>query len=325
MLMDVSDTIGHEGEPKAQIVFIDDCKSILEGTRRALKHMQPQWDMHFFESPTQALDAIGDLCDFVAVTDWVMPDMDGLAFHDAARKVIQNKATVSAYFIVLTAKQGGEDAVQALEKGFDDFIAKPFHFGELIARIRVGVRLIQNERRLRQASDKLAFTATADLLTGLSNRRHGRLILDAEMARVRRGKQDIPVISADIDHLKTINETFGPIAEDRILAQFAAQLRFTFRNYDTPIRWGGEQFVIICPHTNSKEVVFAADRMIRNIRQMRVILKDETIMQITASIGCASTDSMSVDQLSDPVAAADKAMYQAKFDGGDRVCHFHAE
>lgn len=309
---------------KPNVIFLDDEQNVLEGIRRSLRHMKDTWEMQYFTEPRAALDAIDRLEDAVVVTDWMMPGMDGLQFYDASRQRIETNGRIAGYFIVLTGKQGSDDVVTALERGFDDYIRKPFHSGELIARVGVGIRVLQSERELRKANIKLEALAMTDPLTELYNRRHGMRAFQEEMSRARRGKQHLSVMMADIDHFKRINDTYGHSVGDRVLTQFAAVLKYTIRNYDVAVRWGGEEFLVICPHTSSLEIGFVSDRLMGNIRGMAVLTDSGDRIQVTASIGTCSTDLLELDDAADPIGKADKMLYSAKAEGRNRIVHFQA-
>jgi diguanylate cyclase (GGDEF)-like protein len=314
----------NDNDLKARVLFLDDETNYLEGVRRSLRYMQDEWDMRFFSCPKDTLLAIEEMDDTVVVTDWLMPEMDGLRFLEAAKQKIKDKNTANGYFIALTGKEGVEDLVEALDRGFDDFVRKPFHTDELVARVRVGIRVLKSERELKTANAKLELLATMDPLTGLTNRRHGIKVFEAEISKVRRSKHHLSVIMADIDHLKKINDAYGEEVGDRVLVRFAGMLRSSMQNFDVSIRWGGEEFLIICPHTTSKEVEVVANRLIDSVRKMKITLPDSTTIQITVSLGTASTDVVSTDNAHDPIVKADNMLCLAKMEGRDRAMHYKA-
>jgi len=303
---------------KDRIIFIDDQEAFLDGLRRSLRHMRKKWQTSFFTNPDDALAVLKQGKDVVVVSDWMMPGTDGMALCKEARRIVSENEQSNMYFIFLTGKQGAKDVVEALDGGSDDYICKPFDTRELIARIRVGLRLLEGDRKLRIANERLALLATTDTLTGLHNRRFGLTKLDEEMARVRRGKQEISLMMVDVDHFKEINDNHGHDAGDAVLVELAVRMRETLRRYDVPIRWGGEEFLVICPHTDSKEIVPAANRLLENISKTPFEISEAEAVMVTVSIGATSTDTHRESTNQELITLADQALYQAK--KGGRNC-----
>ena len=305
------------------ILFLDDEVNFLDGTRRMLRKMCDEWDMRFFSKPEETLDILETLDEeVVVVTDWMMPQMDGLKFLKEAEKRRSERNFPKAYFIALTGRTESQDVVTALNSGFDDYIQKPVHPDELMARVHVGIRLLEGERKLRQANMRLQVLATTDPLTSLYNRRHGTQRLEEEMAQVLRGKQHISMILMDIDHFKKVNDTYGHDAGDKVLVAFSNILKSSLRKYDIPVRWGGEEFLVICPSTRSSEIVSVANRLVGMIRNMRVDLAEGLSVNVTASLGTVSTDICTSDSYEEPLAMADEMLYLAKARGRDCICYF---
>ncbi|MCP4601129.1 MAG: PAS domain-containing protein [Proteobacteria bacterium] len=137
-----------------RVLFIDDEELFLEGLRRSMSQMQGQWNMSFLTDPRHALEVAASGQDTVVVLDWMMPHMDGLDFIPKAREAIRQKGGAQLYTIMLTAKQKSTDVVKALESGIDDYISKPVDPDELVARIRVGLRLLRGERMASEIGNR---------------------------------------------------------------------------------------------------------------------------------------------------------------------------
>ncbi|HUR34518.1 MAG TPA: response regulator, partial [Vicinamibacterales bacterium] len=139
----------------------------------------------------------------VAILDWMMPGADGL---ELCRRIRQDPGRASMYVILLTAREGREDLVAGLEAGADDYIVKPFDFGELHARVRVGMRVATLQERLasqvaelRVARDTLGRLASTDVLTELCSRRRWYEVGAEEMRRFQRYGRPFSVVIADLD------------------------------------------------------------------------------------------------------------------------------
>ncbi len=301
------------------VFFVDDDELFLQGLKRSLHHMRQEWEMVFISDPHQALKLQKDRSETLIVSDWMMPTMDGLTLCRKVKEQISQNSLASAYLIVLTGKQNTRDAVEALESGIDDYIHKPFDMDVLVARIGVGFRTLEGERKLRLANEQLEILATTDPLTSLYNRRHGLEILEAEMSRVTRGKQQLSLIMVDLDHFKNINDTYGHKAGDIVLVNIAKRMKSTLRRYDVAIRWGGEEFVVVCPHTDSTEVISAAERLRKDFTSHPIQVDTLQEITVTVSIGTSSTDTSPGSDAGTLLSLADNALYQAKSEGRNCV------
>ena len=171
---------------------------------------------------------------------------------------------------------------------------------------------------LRTAETKLVEMATQDFLTGLLNRRETFRRLDEELQRSRRLATPFSVLLLDLDHFKQVNDVHGHSAGDLVLQAVAAALRQGVRPYDLCCRYGGEEFLVILPETALEDAAGIAERLRRDIENLKITAAKETALQITASIGAAALlGHETIDQL---VARADEAMYNAKSSGRNRVC-----
>lgn len=171
---------------------------------------------------------------------------------------------------------------------------------------------------LRTAETKLVEMATQDFLTGLLNRRETFRRLDEELQRSRRLATPFSVLLLDLDHFKQVNDVHGHSAGDLVLQAVAAALRQGVRPYDLCCRYGGEEFLVILPETALEDAAGIAERLRRDIENLKITAAKETALQITASIGAAALlGHETIDQL---IARADEAMYNAKSSGRNRVC-----
>lgn len=168
--------------------------------------------------------------------------------------------------------------------------------------------------RQKEAAEALART---DTLTGLANRRAFDEAATREIRRALRYNEPLALIMADIDRFKSINDTHGHHAGDRVLMSFAHTLQGSVREVDLVGRWGGEEFVILMPGTDIIEATQAAERMRQAVAAAPAHCEDLSC-SYTASFGVAafSTAAPSLDAL---LGRADLALYRAKESGRDRV------
>jgi diguanylate cyclase (GGDEF)-like protein/PAS domain S-box-containing protein len=172
-------------------------------------------------------------------------------------------------------------------------------------------KLMEND--LREAKAHLEVLSTTDQLTGLSNRRRLADILECEINRARRYNQPFSIIMLDLDHFKRVNDTFGHDVGDYVLRTVARILAKNLRSTDVAGRWGGEEFMIICPATNLESAMVLAELI-----RLRIEDHDYAMPgKVTASMGVAA---YSADTDPDTlVKLADEALYAAKAAGRNCV------
>ncbi|HUX91000.1 MAG TPA: diguanylate cyclase [Gallionellaceae bacterium] len=171
----------------------------------------------------------------------------------------------------------------------------------------------------RTTLEKLELQANQDYLTGLSNRRHFMEQGEIELARVQRYGEALSAFMLDIDHFKNINDTYGHKTGDIVLQQLGHVLRETLRTVDIIGRIGGEEFAVLLPETDLQEAVEIAERLREIIAHTDVVLEPGLPLHFTVSIGVAMLKESDVN-LDILLNLADKALYQAKESGRDKVC-----
>ena len=300
-----------------RVIVVDDDPGILEGLEQRLQHTQ-DWELSFFSCAMEALEALHNEPGAVVVTDWHMPGLSGLALCEQIKSWDREDGS-SYYVIMMTGRRDTDSVVSALDRGADDYISKPFDLRELVARIRAGARMQSLEAQLRSANEQLRYFATTDALTKLPNRRQANASLARELDRTERGLQTLGVLLADIDHFKRINDRWGHQAGDEVLVAVADRLRRSARSYDLVSRWGGEEFLIVCPGVTPDELRAVGERL-------RCTVGSESIragagdVSVTLSIGCAHTRPGRLVSAAALVALADEALYLAKSSGRNLVC-----
>ncbi len=169
------------------------------------------------------------------------------------------------------------------------------------------------KRQVQERTCELEILSQTDMLTGLYNRKKIDELLAAEVERARRYKHQLGIVMLDLDYFKQINDTFGHTVGDDVLVAFADILRENLRASDSAGRWGGEEFLIICPETGREGVFELADKLRTVIDDFRF----ETVGHCTASLG--GTELMPEDEIKDVFIRADIALYKSKAAGRNRV------
>lgn len=173
--------------------------------------------------------------------------------------------------------------------------------------------------QLESRSRMLADLAMRDGLTKLLNHRMFYTLLEKEVARAQRYDKPLSLLMLDIDYFKRVNDTYGHVAGDMILTGLSSVISSQVRNVDSVCRYGGEEISVILPETGMETAAQMAERIRSATEEHRFDIGQEQSIAITVSIGAASLppQQTSVEKL---VAAADKALYEAKEGGRNRVC-----
>jgi two-component system cell cycle response regulator len=249
----------------------------------------------------------------LAILDWVMP---GLAGVDVCRRTRTIESNQPPYIILLTSRDQKTDIVIGLEAGADDYLAKPFDPGELLARVDVGRRLVELQARLNEARDALAHEAMHDPLTGVLNRRAFAIVLSRELSRKGRHQNVLAVGICDVDHFKQINDTHGHQAGDEVLCGLVRLIGSNLRGHDVLGRHGGDEFVVLTEHTREDGPGILYERL-RAAVATRPITTGAGDIPITISFGVKLAAAGETE--AELLAAADRALYQAKTSGRNQV------
>ncbi|NBF11016.1 sensor domain-containing diguanylate cyclase [Pseudomonas sp. Fl4BN1] len=178
--------------------------------------------------------------------------------------------------------------------------------------------LCRELRRRQSAEQKLARLAAIDALTGLANRRTLDQTLNSEWARARRSFQPLSLLMIDIDHFKAFNDRFGHPLGDQALRVVAQNIgACTGRPTDLAARYGGEEFAVILPGTDTAGASVLAEKIRARIEALPAV--SEQASPLTVSIGINTWSGNPDISLDEWISNADKALYQAKYSGRNRV------
>lgn len=250
----------------------------------------------------------------VVITDWEMPDATGL---ELCAK-IRSEGDRFTHIILLTSNAAKTQVIEGLASGADDYLTKPFHPGELLARVAVGRRIAELHRQIQLQNDLLQELATTDTLTNLPNRRGFEAWATRELRGALRYGFDFWAVMADLDRFKEINDAYGHAAGDFVLKRFAEILKANTRASNICARIGGEEFIIILTHAGKQDTLTAVDRIRRQLEQ-EIFLFDGKRFNITASFGMSGVQGKAQVELDDLVRQADQALYKAKRGGRNRI------
>lgn len=264
----------------------------------------------------------------VVVTDWQMPDIDGLDFCRALRR---SRFGRRIYVLLLTGNDNDEQILEAFDAGVDDYIVKPVKPRLFMARLRAGIRLvklqeqverdqamqIKNATMMARMNRQLKEAANTDFLTHLPNRRCAMEQFQKEWRTAQELGAPLSVLMMDIDHFKTVNDTYGHDTGDAVLRETARVIKMAVRRNDTAARMGGEEFLVLCPGADLDESVKIGNRIRQRVEENLVRFGDFQ-RNVTISIGCAE-NLPGVSDIDHLLRMADEAVYVSKSAGRNRV------
>lgn len=247
----------------------------------------------------------------MALVDWHMPGMTGL---EVIRNIRLRKAELSPYLVLLTARNQPKDIVAGLEAGADDYVSKPFHKAELLARLKAGRRVVEGQMVLAESLRLLQWQADHDALTGIFNRRAILEHLHAELARSEREGGCIAVGLADLDDFKQINDTLGHQTGDMALVAVVCRIQENLRPYDALGRLGGDELLIVAPMPDANSAASLFERICSSVNGDPILMpSNASNIRLTISLGWATCrEARSVSKL---LSLADRALYVAKARG----------
>jgi len=265
-------------------------------------------------SGREALDLFAIHRPAVVITDWLMPDVTGLELCQSIR---EQSSDSYVYIILLTVLTDKSKVVKGLEAGADDYLTKPFHPEELLARVRSGLRIVKLQRQLEAKNRRLGEMARDDALTGLLNRRAILEQAAGQLHGAKRYDHSLWVVMADLDHFKSVNDTYGHDAGDEVLKTFADILKANIRQSDSCGRLGGEEFLLVMTHLRVNGLRVVVERIRQQFALQRFNSNGESFL-VTASFGAAMACGETGD-LRRLLMQADTALYAAKRSGRNRM------
>jgi diguanylate cyclase (GGDEF)-like protein len=297
------------------VLVIDDSAAIREQVVRTLK------DVGLFEEYLEARDGLEGFKTLIeskadlVICDVDMPRMDGYKF---LQLVASRPELLGLPIIMLTGMMDFSSKIKGLEQGASDYLTKPFDAGELVARVKVQLKIKSLQDELKKANEQLKRLTNIDHLTNLFNRRYLSEILESEFFRARRNRENLSLVIVDIDYFKNVNDTYGHQNGDVVLASVAGLAQQLLRAYDSAARYGGEEFVLVLPGTSLQGGAMVAERLRQSVLDFAFPPPMEDLT-LTISAGVAAYPSPHVENIDSLFRQADEALYRAKQAGRNRV------
>jgi two-component system cell cycle response regulator len=210
---------------------------------------------------------------------------------------------------VVALVEGGASVVDAVRRGAHDVVRLPLDPDELVARVKAAERLTTTRRQLHEAS-------RTDALTGLPNRRHVDEHLEMVSSMARRLRTPFSLLVVDVDRTRRINDEHGHSAGDVVVAEVGRRLAGALRSEDVAGRWGGQEFLVVLPHTPLDGGWRLADRFRAAVCDEPILLPAGGDLVVSVSVGCAEGYG---DDIEDHLRRAQAAVDAAKADGRNKV------
>ncbi len=301
-----------QSSPRLKILVADDSPIY----RKLVEHaLSQEHALLFATNGRQAIDLFAEHQPDLVITDWTMPDISGL---ELCQRIRRDFRQVYAYVILLSSNADKEEVIEGLAAGADDYVTKPFHAGELQARVRVGRRIVDLHNQVQAKNRQLEELTLTDPLTGLPNRRAIDLWAPRQLSAAARHQFPIWVVLADLDHFKSINDTHGHDAGDTVLRGFAEVLKANTRQSNFCARLGGEEFLVVLTHVEKENVKIPIERIRKQFETKKFTVAGHTF-SVTASFGIAGFCGTVAPEFGDLMSRADAALYSAKRNGRNRI------
>jgi len=313
------------------VLLVDDQPIIGEAVRRALSG-RPDIIFHYCDDPAAALSVAGRIKPTVILQDLVMPGVDGLTL---VRRFRADPVTADTPIIVLSTKDDPNVKSEAFAAGANDYLVKLPDAIELIARLchhsatylyrqqrdEAYRALRESQMQLVEINLELQRLTNLDGLTGLSNRRNFNDSLDLCWKLAVRQQSPFSILMIDVDDFKQYNDTYGHLAGDDALKQIATAIRATFRRpTDIAARFGGEEFIVLLADTPAEPALVLGDGLCKRVANLRMTTSESLpVKQVTVSIGAAFMIPQRGDSGVALIDIADKALYEAKRLGKNRI------
>lgn len=288
-----------------RVLVADDEPDAREALRSAL---EPAYDVLEASDGEEAVELAREGHPDIALLDLFMPRLDGLG---ALERLRADPATAEIPVLFVSGQADEATRVRSFDLGAVDYLQKPFSAPELRARVERTLRIVSSQSALRAL-------AQTDALTGLANLRAFRIRVAEEVKRAHRYHTPLTCVMADMDALKSINDGLGHAAGDRAIAAVASVIGEELRETDLGARYGGDEFVLLLPHTTAEEGRVLAERVCGRLAEMAQDPAWQLPVGASFGVACLPPED-GVESAEALVRAADRALYAAKSTGRGRV------
>jgi two-component system cell cycle response regulator len=302
----------NDGE-RGRILLVEDRASSSERIVAALRDFH---DVEIESHPQEALFRAAENNYELVVVSLNLTDFDALRLCSQLRSL---ERTRSIPILLLADLEDRQRVLRGLDLGVNDYIVRPIDRNELLARVRTQLRRKRYADSLRDNVQAAMELAVVDALTGLNNRRYLETHLASSLDQAAHKGRPLSLMILDIDHFKSVNDTYGHDAGDEVLKVFSQRIKRVLRGADLVCRLGGEEFVVVMPDTPLNVAARVAQRVCAAVEGEKFPIDPAATrtIPVTASIGIAERGGdANADAL---LRRADKALYASKTAGRNRV------
>lgn len=314
-VVDTIDPINQDALEDARLFIIDDQ---LEQSQRIEAGLGDNFNIAVETDPEIALTRVktGDF-DLVIV-NMAIEATDPLRLCSSIRSFEETRMTP---LLAIVRQSDTRKLVRALDIGVNDYLTRPVEKNELVARVTTQIRRKRYIDQLRSSFQQSLEMAVTDQLTGLYNRRYLASHLSAMFDRAYWTGRPLSVMIMDLDHFKSVNDTHGHDAGDKVIQEFSNCIKSSVRGIDLACRYGGEEFLIAMPDTDKHFAGMIAERLRQEMEALEIVLNGgRDVLKVTVSIGIASSEDGGKDDTAQKlIKRADTALYEAKSGGRNRV------
>lgn len=301
--------------PKANIVVVDDSEPMRYNIKKILIESGIAATCYEVGTGLEALRILMEKPIDLVICDAIMPELDGYKFLALKQ---QQQRLQEVPVIMLTSQEEVVLKIKALEEGASDYIVKPFHEGELLARVKAHLKLKFLQDELKKKNEEVLQLAGIDHLTGFANRHRFMESFEREFFRSRRHRMNLSFVILDIDFFKQINDRFGHLVGDAVLIQVGRLIAQRVRLSDLIGRYGGDELILLLPQTDLNGATFLTEQ-IRNQIETSEFTGASDPLTMTVSAGVGSYPHLSLNTVDELVQKADEALYRAKAYGRNRI------
>jgi len=292
---------------------------IIDTDRRHAERIQgyltPDHAVDILTEPADAVFQVAGAGYELALISMSLDGFDPLRVSSQIRTVEHSR---NLPIILMADASDKPQVVRALDLGVNDYISRPVDRNELQARVRTQIRRHRYAMELRESVNNTMALAVTDELTGLYNRRYFDRHLNVMLNKAQEQDRDVALMILDIDHFKAVNDNHGHDAGDAVLREFAARLKRNIRGVDLACRFGGEEFVVLMPDTDTGQAEAVAERVRQAIAEKPFEIGAARALSVTVSAG-VSLNETHADTPESLIKRADVALYRAKREGRNRV------
>lgn len=295
-----------------RILVVDDHP---RSASRLVEALSKTNDTFVERDPQAALIKLAEHNFDLLVVSLSLTNADGLRLCSQVRSLDRTR-----HLPIIILVEPGDEArlLRGLDMGVNDYLMRPIDRHEMLARIKTQIKRKRFSDYLRNKLEESVELAITDALTGLHNRRYMETHLRTLVDDAIRTGRPLSILISDIDHFKSVNDTYGHDGGDVVLREFSARLRRNTRGIDLACRLGGEEFLIIMPETDLARAYQVGERLRAMVASDPFQIGPELKIKVTASVGLATLESLD-DTPETIFKRADNALYAAKRRGRNRV------